>query len=229
MQAVREMPSGQAAPMIAFISLHIPALAALPGKCSQAAFGEVLASCLTAIRVEVVSAPTLACAAAALLTTSLSPALRPLLLHIGSTSSANTFQLDSHTLAAGEESGLAAAQLPWHAAAPSSNLEAQHAQQASAAAGNLLQKDVKGTEQVAGCLLRLYHGAVALYGQCAATQLQIQPLPGQGTGLSTHQPSQQPESGVSHPLSPLPGLPAKGLHLLGLYCLASIWTMVLLD
>lgn len=189
------MPSGQAAPMIAFIAHHIPALAALPGSWPQAAFGEVLASCLTAIRVEVVSALTLASAAATLLTASLSPTLRPVLLQLHSISCASTCQLASHIPEAEEAAAAStAAQLPQHVAAADSNFNAQRAQQAPAAGGEQLQ-GMGASEQLAACLLRLYHGAVALYGQCAATQLQIEPLPGQGTGLSIHQPSQQAETG----------------------------------
>lgn len=211
-QAVHEMPSGQAAPMIAFTARHIPALAALPGSCPQAAFGQVLASCLMAIRVEVVSAPTLASAAAALLTTRLNPALKPVLLQVHKISSRNTFQLGNQNPGAEEAAtASAAAWLPRHAAASNSNdkpqhaqhaatahsnFETQHVQQAAAAAGGQLQ-DLEESEQLIACLLRLYQGAVGLYGQCAATQLQIEPLPGQGTGLSTHEPSQQSETGQS--------------------------------
>lgn len=201
MQAVREMPSGQAAPMIAFIAHHIPALAALPGSCPQAAFGEVLASCLTAIRVEVVSAPTLAAAAAALLTDSLGPVLSPMLLpNHANISSTDASQLEIQTPAA-EAASSAAFQLPQHVAASNSNFEAQHAQQAAVEGGSRLQRDVEASEQLMGCLLRLYRGAVGLNGQCAATQLQIAQLPGQGTGLSTHQPPQQPETGQPSPLA----------------------------
>ena len=203
LQAVQEMPSGQAAPMIALIAQHIPTLAALPSSGPQAAFGEVLASCLTAVRVEVVSAPTLATAAAALLTTSLSPVLRPVLLQIGdSTSAASASQCGTHSPAAEEgASHSAAAQLAERALAPGLNFKAQRAQQASVGAGNGLKKDVEGPEQLVGCLLRLYRGAVGLYGQCAATQLQIEPLPGQATGLSAHRPSQQHETGQPPPLT----------------------------
>lgn len=193
--------------MIAFIAQHIPALAALPGSCPQAAFGEVLASCLTAVRVEVVSAPTLATATAALLTTGLSSALAPVLLQIGSSvSAADTSQL-GNCYAAAEEAGSnsAAAQLPERTVVPDLNFKAQRAQQASVGAGNRLERDVEGSEQLTGCLLRLYRGAVSLYGQCAATQLQIEPLPGQATGLSTQRPSQQHETGQHpHLLSDLP-------------------------
>ena len=203
LQAAEEMPSGQAAPMIAFIAQHIPALAALPDGCPQAAFGEVLASCLTAVRVEVVSAPTLATAASALLTTSLSPVLRPMLLQIGdSISAAGASQLGIRSPATEEPaSNSAAAQLPQHLVTPNLNFKAQRAQQAAVDACNGLKKDVEGSEQLMGCLLRLYQGAVGLYGQCAATQLQIEPLPGQATGLSTHRPSQQHETGQLPPLA----------------------------
>lgn len=189
--------------MIAFVAQHIPALATLPGSCPQAAFGEVLISCLTAIRVEVVAAPTLATTVAALLTSSLSPALRPVLLQIGgSTSAADASQLGAHSPAAEQAaSSSAAAQLPQRAATPDLNFEAQRAQQASVDACNGLQGDVEGSDQLIGCLLRLYRGAVSLYGHCAATQLQIEPLSGQGTGLSIPQPSQQPETGQPSPLA----------------------------
>ena len=189
--------------MIAFVAQHIPALVALPGSCPQAALGEVLISCLTAIRVEVVAAPTLATATAALLTTSLSPALRPMLLQIGgSASAADAAQLGAHSPAAEEAaSSSAAAQLPQRAAAPDFNFEAQRAQQASVNACNGLQGDFEGLEQLIGCLLRLYRGAVGVYGQCAATQLQIEPLPGQGTGLSINRPLQQPETGQASALA----------------------------
>ena len=197
LQAVQEMPSGQAAPMIAFIAHRIPALAALPGSWPQAAFGQVLASCLTAIRVEVVSAPTLANAAATLLRTSLSPALRSVLLQLHSISSPGTVHISNHIAEAEEVAGAsAAAQLPQNVAAADLNSNTQHAQQAPAAGGGGGQLEgVEGSEQVIACLLRLYHSAVGLYGECAATQLQIEPLLGQGTGLSTHQPSQQPATG----------------------------------
>lgn len=196
LQAVREMPSGQAAPMIAFIAHHIPALAALPGGCPQAASEEALASCLTSIRVEVVSAPSLATAAAALLPSSLGPVLTPILLQINANiSSTDASHQVVQTSAAEAASRSAAAQLPQHVAAPNSSFEAQHAQQAAVEGGSWLQRDVEGSEQLMGCLLRLYRGAVGLYGQCAATQLQIAQLPGQGTGLFTNQPSQQPETG----------------------------------
>lgn len=202
LQAVREMPSGQAAPMIAFIADHIPALAVLPRSCPQAAFGEVLASCLTAIRVEVVSAPTLATAAAALLTSSLGPALSPMLLQTNANiSSTDASQHDIQTQAAEAARASAAAQLPQRVASSNSHFEAQHAQQAAVEGGSWLQRDVEGSEQLMGCLLRLYRGAVGLYGQCAATQLQIAQLPGQGTGLSTHQPSQHPETGQPSPIA----------------------------
>ena len=208
------MPSGQAAPMITFIAQHIPALAALPGCCPQAAFGDVLASCLTAVRVEVVSAPTLATATAALLTTSLRSALTPVLLQMGgSISAADASQLKTHPSAMEDTaSNSAAAQSPQRAAAPDLNFKAQRAQQASVDAGNGLHWDVEGSEQLTGCLLRLYRGAVGLYGQCAATQLQIEPLPGKGTGLSAHRPSQQHETGQPTPLAVWSSLKGSTLH-----------------
>ena len=161
-QAVHEMPSGQAAPMIAFIAQHLPSLATLPvSSPAQAAFGEVVATCLAAIRVEVVAAPTLASAVADLLTASLKPMLLPMLLQMN-TASVSSFPAQ----------------------------QAQQAQQAFAASGVDTASD-----QLLGCLLRLYHGAVDLHGQCAATQLQIEPLPGQSSGLSTQQPSHGSDTG----------------------------------
>ncbi|KAL0041979.1 hypothetical protein WJX79_010815 [Trebouxia sp. C0005] len=75
-RAVREMPSGQAAPMITFAAEHLPSLATLPvSSPTQAAFAQILSTCLANIRIEVVSAPTLADAVAELLQNSLAPAL----------------------------------------------------------------------------------------------------------------------------------------------------------
>lgn len=177
-QAVREMPSGQATPMITFVAQHIPSLGVLSvSSPAQAAFGQVLASCLEFVRVEVVSAPTLARAVAELLQNSLNPALQPALLKLSAT------RPQAAALPTGCSS--AGVTLP--------SLKAQHAQQGSAAKSNVSSQHAQHgsgldtSEQLFGCLLRLYHSAVALYGQCAATQMQIEPLSGQATGLSTQE------------------------------------------
>lgn len=154
LQAVHEMPSGQALPMIAFVAQHLPSLATLPANSpAQAAFGEVLASCLASIRIEVVSAPTLAKAVAELLVDSLRPSLLPVLAHLS----------------------------------PTADTLAQHAQHAAGSTDGQRGSDVGTSELLLACLLRLYRAAVELHGRCAATQMQIEPLPGQTTGLSPEQ------------------------------------------
>ena len=248
--------------MIAFIAQHTPSLAAFPVDFpAQAAFGEVLASCLASIRVEVVSAPTLADAAADLLTASLGPVLEPILVQLSTVGSKHVIGSEYVSAAAAtdvasaailgeqpadaeeqeveeeEKIGLAALEgcFPLRrrgvragkhhkkrygtrdAAVEATMLvdtdqdvqhhvvvkfEAEHAQQAqlaqqaqqaqqaqdaAAADGQEGGCDTGASSQLLGCLLRLYRGAVDLHSQCAGTQLQVQPLPGQGTGLTTHQ------------------------------------------
>lgn len=182
------MPSGQAAPMIHFVAQHVPTLASLfTSSPAQAAFGEVLASCLTHVRVEVVSASTLAGAVTELLHTSLASALLPMLQYSASNSDGSA------------EAGTAS-QRAQHESPANLNLNAQHAQQGTAAGFDVDAQHAQqeptdaapGREdqldkQLYVCLLRLYSGAVKLYGHCAATQMQIEPLPGQATGLSTQQ------------------------------------------
>jgi len=146
--------------MITFVTEHLPSLATIPASSpTQAAFAEVLTTCLSNIRVEVMSAPTLADAVAELLQNSLAPALLPALEDL------------SHNLNLG----------PQHAQHGTETVDSQHGSHQHA------------SEQLLGCLLRLYSNAVDLYGQCAATQMQITPLLGQGTGLSTQQsPAAEP-------------------------------------
>lgn len=185
------MPSGQAAPIIHFVVQHISTLASgFSSSPAQAAFGEVLASCLAHVRVEVVSASTLAGAVAELLHNSLAPALLPMLQR-------SALKNDSSA------EGGTAPQRAQHELPATLNLNAQHAQQGTTAGLNVNAQRAQhepteaqpGREdllekQLYVCLLRLYNGAVKLYGQCAATQMQIEPLPGQATGLSTqHAPA----------------------------------------
>ena len=192
MQAVREMPSGQGGPMIAFIAQHTPSLAALPAESpAQAAFGEVLASCLASIRVEVVAAPTLADAAADLLTTSLRPVLEPILSTVEN-QYANSPEPPSAALTDAAMLTDADQALQHHVVldlnfSAGHAKQAQQAQHAAAAVGKEVVSDTVASVQLLRCLLRLYHGAVDLHNRCAGTQLQVQPLPGQGTGLTTHQ------------------------------------------
>ncbi len=195
------MPSGQAAPMITFAAQHLPSLATLPVSApTQAAFAEVLTTCLANIRVEVVSAPTLADAVAELLQNSLAPVLLPALGGLSPNASGafvsmqqpdervagtSPDQSDSPPQHAQQESPANLDVVPQHAGSPANlNLGPQHAQHATKIVDGSHQHT---SEQLLGCLLRLYSNAVDLYGQCAATQLQITPLPGQGTGLSTQQ------------------------------------------
>ena len=176
------MPSGQAVPMITFLAQHIPSLSLLSTSSSaQAAFGEVLATCLASIRTEVVSAPSLARAVSDLITVSLSPLLVPPLSSLSQTAGSSA----EHSMPV-LNSKAQHAQHAQHAES-SLNLQAQRAQQATAA-GSLHSGDA-ASEQLLACLLRSYYGAVDLYGQCAASQMQIEPLPGQATGLASAKPS----------------------------------------
>ena len=203
------MPSGQAAPMITFAAEHLPSLATLPvSSPTQAAFAEILTTCLANIRVEVVSAPTLADAVAELLQNSLAPALLPALGCLGPNASGTLVSMqqpeeaepaqgpaepDSAPQHAQQESPANLNVVPQHAGSPANlNLGPQHAQHATHTVDGSHQHT---SEQLLGCLLRLYSNAVDLYGQCAATQMQIMPLPGQGTGLSTQQPPAAEQTG----------------------------------
>ncbi len=203
------MPSGQAAPMITFVAQHLPSLATLPGSSpTQAAFAEVLTTCLANIRVEVISAPTLADIVAELLQNSLAPALLPALGGLSYNASGTLVSMqqpDEAELAKGPAEPDSASQhaqqefsanlnvVPQHAGSPANlDLVPQHAQHATQTVDG---SDQHAPEQLLGCLLRLYSNAVDLYGQCAATQIQITPLPGQGTGLSTQQSSAAEQTG----------------------------------
>ncbi len=212
LQAVQEMPSGQATPMITFVAEHLPSLATLPvSSPTQAAFAEILTTCLTNIRVEVVSAPSLADAVAELLQNSLAPALLPALKGLSPNASASLVsmqqpdepvlgkspdQSDSAPQHAQQESPANLNVVPQHAGSPANlNLGPRHAQHDTEAVGGQRGSHQRVSEQLLGCLLRLYSNAVDLYGQCAATQMQIMPLPGQGTGLSTQQSPAAEETG----------------------------------
>ena len=198
------MPSGQAAPMITFAAEHLPSLATLPvSSPTQAAFAEILTTCLANIRVEVVSAPTLADAVAELLQNSLAPALLPALGGLSPNASGTLVSMqqpnepvltrgpaepDSAPQHAQQESPANLNVVPQHAGSPANlNLGPQHAQHDTATVDGQHGGHQHVSEQLLGCLLRLYSNAVDLYGRCAATQMQITPLPGQGTGLSTQQ------------------------------------------
>lgn len=198
------MPSGQAAPMITFAAEHLPSLATLPvSSPTQAAFAQILSTCLAKIRIEVVSAPTLADAVAELLQNSLAPALVPALRDLSYSASGTLVSMqqpdepvptkgpaepDSAPQHAQQEVLANLTVGPQHEAPPVNlNLGPQHAQHDTAAVDGQRGSHQCVSEQLLGCLLRLYSNAVDLYGQCAATQMQITPLPGQGTGLSTQQ------------------------------------------
>ncbi|KAL0022263.1 hypothetical protein WJX77_011953 [Trebouxia sp. C0004] len=234
-RAVREMPSGQAAPMITFTAEHLPSLATLPvGSPTQAAFAEVLTTCLANIRVEVVSAPTLADAVAELLQNSLAPALLPAVGDLSPNASGTCVckqqphepvmakglrEPDSAPQYAQQESPANLNGVPQHAGSPANlNLGPPHAQHDTEAVDGQHGILQRVPEQLLGCLLRLYSNAVNLYGQCAATQMQITPLPGQGTGLSTQQSPAAEQTGTnnayfsalspaSQPNATLPSLP----------------------
>ena len=128
-----------------------------------------------------VSAPSLSRVVSDLITVSLSPQLVPALSALSQTAGSSA-QL-------GMPEVEFKAQHAQHAQYADAGLtfNAQHAQLA-AAAGSLNQGDA-ASEQLLACLLSLYCGAIDLYGQCAASQMQIEPLPGQGTGLSSAKPS----------------------------------------
>lgn len=170
------MPSGQAVPMLKFISSSVACLAAISDKSSaQAAVGHILAACLASIRVELIPAPSLAQAAGQLLKASLQPALAPLLLSMAGKAQQpdiekqppaavrSTPTLQHTKLGDGKKPGML-------------SLDVQHTQQEA-------MLDVGSKEQLLCCLLRLYHGAVEVHGQCAGMQPQVDPLPGQASGL----------------------------------------------
>ena len=202
LQAVREMPSGQASPMITFVAQHLPSMVTIPASApTQAAFAEILTTCLTNIRVEVVSAPSLADAVAELLQNSLALALAPALGGLSHKASGTLVSMqqpvkpvlvkgpaepDSAPQHAQQESPADLNGVPQHAGS-AANLGPQHAQHDTEAVGNQRGSHQRVSEQLLGCLLKLYSNAVNLHGQCAATQMQIMPLPGQGTGLTTQQ------------------------------------------
>ena len=198
------MPSGQAAPMITFVAQHLPSLATIPvSSPTQAAFAEVLTTCLANIRIEVVSAPTLANAVAELLQNSLAPVLLPALGGVSPNASDTVVIMQQPDEPVLEQGPAEPDSAPQHAqqefpanlnvvlqpagSPANSNSGPQHAQHAIKAVGGHRGSHQRMSEQLLGCLLRLYSNAVNLYGQCAATQMQIMPLPGQGTGLSTQQ------------------------------------------
>ncbi len=190
--------------MITFAAEHLPSLVTLRvSSPTQAAFAEVLTTCLANIRVEVVSAPTLADAVAELLQNSLAPALLPALKGLSPNASGTRVSMqqpdqpvltrgpakpDSGPQHAQQESPENLGVVPQHAGSPENlNLGPQLAQHDTEAVDNQHGSHQRVSEQLLGCLLRLYSNAVDLYSQCAATQMQITPLPGQGTGLSTQQ------------------------------------------
>ena len=185
------MPSGQAVPMLTFIADSVPALTATQhAPSAQAAVGQVLASCLVSVRVELIPAPNLAQAVSNLLTTSLRPVLQPLLeeavgLHAsdmanqGKATDANSNPAPQHAQHRGTQQG------------SSSNTNAQHAQHGATGPAVLsLNEDAAGKAQLLECLLRLYQGAVQVHGECAAMQPQVDPLTGQGIGLPNQGSSQ---------------------------------------
>lgn len=196
--------------MITFVTEHLPSLATIPASSpTQAAFAEVLTTCLSNIRVEVMSAPTLADAVAELLQNSLAPALLPALEDLSHNAPGTVVSMqqpDQPVLVKGPAEPDSAPQhaqhvspanskvVPQHAGSPADlNLGPQHAQHGTETVDSQHGSHQHASEQLLGCLLRLYSNAVDLYGQCAATQMQITPLPGQGTGLSTQQsPAAEP-------------------------------------
>lgn len=192
LQVIQEMPSGQAVPMLTFVSQSITLLSAAPHNSStQAAIGQVLATCLALVRVELISAPNLAQAAGQLLTASLQPALAPMLLSTAGPAHQQQAQTDQAQIATSKQRPDFSAQCAEHSVGENLgtlNLSAQHAQHV---AGNQVRSDASKTEQLLGCLLRLYHGAVGVHGQCAAMQPQVEPLPGQTTGLPQQGSSSQ--------------------------------------
>lgn len=184
LQVVREMPSGQAIPMLTFIADSIPCLTATQSTpAALAAIGQVLVSCLASVRVELIPAPNLAQAVSNLLTTSLAPTLQPLLSAAVNTQS----PLGLSQVTPGPSnlnSGVQHAQREVSQQVGDSNLAAQHAQHGGQDQAVLSQSQAAvGGEQLLGCLLQLYRGAVKVHGQCAAMQPQIDPLHGQAVGL----------------------------------------------
>ena len=193
LQVIQEMPSGQAVPMLTFVSESITLLSAAPHNSStQAAIGQVLATCLASVRVELISAPNLAQAAGQLLTASLQPALAPLLLSIAGQPHQQQVQNDRAQIATSKQRPDSSAQCTEHSISETPGGSTLSAQRAQHVASNQARSDAAETEQqLLGCLLRLYHGAVGIHGQCAAMQPQVDPLPGQTTGLPQQGSSSQ--------------------------------------
>lgn len=205
-QAVQEMPSGQALPMITFVAQHLPALPLLgSAPAAQAALGEVLATCLASVRMEVVSAPSLARTVSELLADSLAPSLVPQLLRLNNVAPSTAHSRASASSCQPQHAQQAVPGLKRRAAhAPPRCAQPRHAQQADQnltptdpeADSDLAQQSSSAaSERLLACLLRLYHGAIRLHGQCAATQLQVQPLPGQGIGWTSGQSSATDSTG----------------------------------
>lgn len=197
MQVVQQMPSGQAVPMLSFASHGIPSLvAAQDDSPAQVAMGQILATCLAAVRIELIPALSLAQAASSLLTDSLQPALAPLLQSIACKAQQHQHQqqlqpdaLQPAASARSSNSSAQRAQQDSSLQAEAQNLKAQHAQHE--ATGGHAIPDWGATQQLLGCLLWLYHGAVGIYGQCAAMQPQIDSRPGQASGLPQQGSSSQ--------------------------------------
>ena len=174
------MPSGQAVPMLHFISSRVSCLAAISDDSSaQAAVGQILATCLASIRVELIPAPNLAQAAGQLLTDSLQPALTPLLL--STAGKAQPPYLETNTLQTASPADLPTLQ----------HTNADDSKTAGMSTRRQAVPNIGSKQQLLCCLLRLYHGAVDIHGQCAAMQPQVDPLPGQASGLPQQGSSSQ--------------------------------------
>ena len=164
------IPSGQVPALVALLTRTAAAITQQEGLASGQiqGVGQLLHTCLTAIRMELASAVALAGAVEKMLCQGLSAPLQALLLHLGVPAAGFAVpQAQEEPPQAGLGTGRAPAGT------------------GSGQAGGLAPR----RQQMLAVLLQLYAAALELHRQCAAMHPEVEPLPGQGEEAAGQQQS----------------------------------------